>query len=359
MQQLSQLTTNGPVLITAGQQGTEAFEPAYTEGQPYVQDLALATTPSAAQIMPNDGAGDFSASVSASDTVIGTAAGDFNGDGEPDLAVVTSSTLAIELNDGAGGYTAGDSYTIPSCYEAKGVAVGNFTGHDDSTLDIAVLLAFTGTGPDHGAYYVAVYTGNGDGPFDTPAISAAGNGDAIGSPARFSGIAAADFNGDGKTDLVFTTDNGLLDEMLATSGGSMGSATSLTFPSAGQAIGVTSLDYNGDSAADLVVEVKNNTVEGGGTPFVSVALDLLTGDGSGDFSGGSPYQTVGQPNFDTLGLVAGDFQGSSMGLEIAVPITNGGGGNSYIDVVPLSSSGTWGEGVIHYVGRLPTTTQIP
>ena len=39
-----------------------------------------------------------------------------------------------------------------------------------------------------------------------------------------------------------------------------------------------------------------------------------------------------------------------MGLEIAVPITNGGGGNSYVDVVPLSSSGTWGNGVIDYVG---------
>ena len=31
LQQLSQLATDGPVLITAGQQGTEAFEPAYTE----------------------------------------------------------------------------------------------------------------------------------------------------------------------------------------------------------------------------------------------------------------------------------------------------------------------------------------
>ena len=46
---------------------------------------------------------------------------------------------------------------------------------------------------------------------------------------------------------------------------------------------------------------------------MSVTLDLLTGDGSGDFSDTSTYQTVGQPNFDTLGLVAGDFQGSEYG----------------------------------------------
>ena len=44
LQQLSQLTTDGPVLITAGQQGTEAFQPAYSDGQTYIQDLALATT---------------------------------------------------------------------------------------------------------------------------------------------------------------------------------------------------------------------------------------------------------------------------------------------------------------------------
>ena len=57
LQQLSQLTTDGPVLITAGQQGTEAFQSAYTEGQSYVQDLALATTTSVVQVMANDGDG--------------------------------------------------------------------------------------------------------------------------------------------------------------------------------------------------------------------------------------------------------------------------------------------------------------
>ena len=39
-----------------------------------------------------------------------------------------------------------------------------------------------------------------------------------------------------------------------------------------------------------------------------------------------------------------------MGLEVAVPVTDGGGGTCYVDIVPLSTSGTWGDGVIHYVG---------
>jgi YD repeat-containing protein len=342
LQKLSQLATDGPVLITAGQQGTEAFEPAYSEGQSSIQDLALATTTSAVKIMPNDGAGDFSATVSATDTVVGTASGVFTSNGESDMAVVSSSTLAIELNNGSGGFTAGSSYTIPSGYEAKGIVAGNFTGHTGSTLDLAVLLASTSTD----AYAVAVYTGSGGGTFATPVVSAAGNG--VSSGAQPDSIVAADFNGGTDTDIAFTTDNGLLDEMIPTSSGSMSAATSLTLPSGHLAIGVTTLDYNSNGDIDLAVEVNNTNVEEGSIPFVS--LDLLTGNGTGGFSDTSTYQTVTVADYDTLGLVAGDFQGPSIGLEVAVPLSNGTGGtNSYLDVVPLSTSGTWGNGVIHNI----------
>src|SRR5262249_8644068 len=145
--------------------------------------------------------------------------------------------------------------------------------------------------------------------------------------------------GDGKTDLVFNTDNGLADEMLAGSGGSFGAATSLALPSGHLAIGVPTVDYNSDGKTDPVVEVGNTNQEEFGTyPFVSV--DLLTGNGSGGFSNTATIQTTGQPDTDTIGLVAGDFQGSGAGLEVAVPITNGGGLQAGLDVIPLSSSGT-------------------
>jgi hypothetical protein len=112
-------------------------------------------------------------------------------------------------------------YTIPSGYEAKGIVAGNFTGHTGSTLDLAVLLASTSTD----AYAVAVYTGSGSGTFATPVVSAAGNG--VSSGAQSDSIVAADFNGGTDTDIAFTTDNGLLDEMIPTASGSMSAATSL------------------------------------------------------------------------------------------------------------------------------------
>ena len=156
---------------------------------------------------------------------------------------------------------------------------------------------------------MAVYTGDGTGSFATPVISAAGNGDASGP--QPDSIVAGDFNGDGKTDVAFTTDNGLVDVMLAGSDGSMGSATSLTLPSGHVPIGVTTADYNDNGDLDLIVEAKNTNVEESGIPFVS--LDLLAGNGSGGFSDTATYQTVGQADYNTLGLVAGDFQGTDHG----------------------------------------------
>ena len=171
------------------------------------------------------------------------------------------------LNNGSGGFTAGSSYTLPSGYEAKGVAVGNFTGHANGTLDIAVLLASTSTD----AYSVAVYTGNGNGTFATPVITAAGNG--VASGPQPDSIAAADFNGDGKTDLAFTTDDGLADVMLATSGGSMGSATEPDLPSGHLAIGVTTSTTTATATPTWSSRSRTPT-RGERRPFV--ALDLLT-----------------------------------------------------------------------------------
>ena len=100
LQQLSQVTSGGPVVIATGQEPSERFDPVYNDGQSYFQDLALASSTSTSQILANDGAGGFTATGSPSDSgVVGTAAGDFNGDGKVDQAVVDSSTLALLISN--------------------------------------------------------------------------------------------------------------------------------------------------------------------------------------------------------------------------------------------------------------------
>ena len=355
LQQLAQVSSGRPVLITAGQQGIERFDPVYNDGQTDLQDLALASSTSASQILANDGAGNFSATdVTADIDVVGTASGDFNGDGLPDMAVVNSSTLAIMLNNGAGGFDAGDTYSLPSGEEAKAIAVGNFTGHDDGTLDIAVLLAPSDLSGD---YSVAIYTGNGDGTFASPVVTSAGNGTSSGGGPDT--MTVGDFNGDGLDDLAFDTDDGLADVMLATSGGSFSAATGLTLPSGHLAIGVTAVDYNSDGDLDLVVEAANTNVSDAGGP--STNLDLYTGDGSGGFSETSTVFTGAHPDTGCVGLVTGDFNGADAGLEVAVPVHGNqpdGEIEEYLDIVPLSSGGVWGQLSQLPVGEAYTTSSV-
>jgi len=121
-----------------------------------------------------------------------------------------------------------------------------------------------------------------------------------------------------------------------------------SLPSGDLAIGVAQADYNRDGNADLVVEVNDTNVrEFSGTVGSFAGLVLYAGDGSGGFAQTSSYLTVGHPDVATLGIVVGDFNGPDAGLEVAVPVI---GVSTYVDVVPLAQSGTWGAGVLDDTG---------
>jgi hypothetical protein len=114
-------------------------------------------------------------------------AGDFNGDGIPDLAVgnVMNSTVSILLGKGDGTFT-----SEPELNTGGGVGslvTADFNG--DGIPDLAVVAGSS----------VLVFMGKGDGTFGpTPVSLLAGT-----SPA---GIAAGDLNGDGIMDLVVAND---------------------------------------------------------------------------------------------------------------------------------------------------------
>ena len=123
---------------------------------------------------------------------VGLAIGDFDGDGNLDLAVVESGGtgdggIAIFLGDGKGGFRLSASY--PTGIVSVSVAVADFNG--DGHLDVAVTdQGFEGPGD------VIVFFGDGHGKLAKAATFQMSQGPV--------GIAAGDLNGDGHPDLAVT-----------------------------------------------------------------------------------------------------------------------------------------------------------
>ena len=222
---------------------------------------------------------DFNAGVTAPEAF---AFGDFNGDGNLDLAVTGSQSnkVSILLGNGTGGFSPGATFdTGPS---PIGVVAGDFNG--DGNLDLAVV--------NNGLDNVSILLGSGDGTFGTAVDFGAGQ-----SPLY---VVAGDFNGDGKLDLAVTNSAGNNVSILLGNGdGTFGQPTN--FATGVQPEFLAAGDLNGDGKLDLAV---GNVAEGFGVGSVSV----LFGKGNGTFQ---PAVSLATNAFEAAGIAIADFNGDS------------------------------------------------
>jgi hypothetical protein len=231
------------------------------------------------RVLLGNGGGGFAAAadVAAGQAPGAVAVGDFNRDGQADLVVanVGSNTLSVLLGNGDGTFQAAVDYAVG--VSPRSVAVADFNHDGNPDLAVANL----------GSNTVSVLLGNGDGTFG-PTVNLP-----VGVNPR--SVAVGDFNGDGNPDLVVANaGSGTVSVLPGDGSGNFFAPANFAagiFPSS-VAVG----DFNGDGKLDLAVA---NDVSSTGT------VSVFVGDGLGGFA--APVSlTVGT---DPVAVAVGDFNG--------------------------------------------------
>ncbi len=219
-------------------------------------DLAALEAPNQLTILRGDGAGrfaraqQFTLGENPTDVLIA----DFNRDGRRDVAALSSAGLSFYLNSG-GELSAATTFNV-------GNDPLNFAALDydaDGRIDLAVTL--------NNQSNISLLRGNGNGSFDAPRN--------VARPANSREIISADFNSDGRGDLLVAAVNDRAYALTSNGDGGFTERGSYDIGSGARKLALG--DFNGDGRADVAI---------GSTTPSSAANDIvvLFSNGNGTFT---------------------------------------------------------------------------
>ena len=286
---------------------------------------------------------------------IAVAVGDFNADGDPDLAVANNRGANVSIFLGGSGGTFGAATNFNAGNFPESLVVGNFNADTDPDLAVA------NSGDDN----VSILLGGSGGTFGPPTNFSAGE-----SPAA---VAVGDFNADGDPDLAVANrglppggfpgppDPPVPDDvsiLLGGSGGTFGGATNFGVGDSPSSVAVG--DFNADGDPDLAVANANDD-----------NVSILLGASGGDFGlatnvivGNFPQAVaVGDLNGDTdPDLAVANFSSADISVllgdnaEHILTVTTSGAGSGTVTGTGISCRGPNSTG--DCVGAVPPGTVV-